>query len=71
MKQRPIQTVEDLHQRLIDELQVRVDAMVAGAPSDFAAYQKLVGVVTGLRVAEQLTKSLLESDAHDTDDIFP
>lgn len=52
--------VDDLLKRIREELNGRRDALVRGAPGDYPAYQNLVGVLTGLTIAEQLTKALLD-----------
>jgi hypothetical protein len=58
----------ELHNAYKDELRMREEALVRGAPKDYAEYQKLVGVISGLRLAEQMLKDLLERDEHDIGD---
>lgn len=61
----------ELHYALLDEIEQRTAAIASGTPADYAAYQKLVGVVSGLRLAEQMLKDLLERDTHDDDGSAP
>ena len=67
MKDKPPTNGAELHNALKDELRMREEALVRGAPKDYAEYQKLVGVISGLRLAEQMLKDLLERE---TDDAF-
>jgi len=61
--------VDDLLKQVQMELNGRVDALVRGAPVDYPAYQNLVGVLSGLRIAEQRIKALLDhlDDRDDSD----
>jgi hypothetical protein len=52
--------VDDLLKKLRAEIAGRSTALVRGAPADYAAYQNLVGVLSGLTLAEQLVIALLE-----------
>jgi hypothetical protein len=61
MKLAPRNSAE-LHIAYKDEIQVRMESIANGAPRDFAEYQKLVGVLTGLRLAEQMLRDLLDRD---------
>jgi hypothetical protein len=63
-----LRTADDLLIRLREEIKLRAGAIVDGSPRSFDAYQNLVGVITGLRTAEQLLIGLLESNANDHDD---
>ena len=56
---------EELHNALKDEIQQRVDALANGSPRTFEDYRHLVGVVTGLRTAEQMLVALLNRDKDD------
>jgi len=56
----------ELHNAFKEEISQRVEALARGSPKDYAEYQKLVGVVTGLRLAEQMLVDLLERDKDDT-----
>ena len=51
---------DDLLKKLREELHARNTALVRGSPADYAAYQNLVGVISGLSIAERLTLDLLE-----------
>lgn len=68
MKLDKLRTADDLLVRLREEIKMRAGAIVSGTPQSFDAYQNLVGVVTGLRIAEHLLIGLLESNANDLDD---
>ena len=68
MKLDKLRTADDLLVRLREEIKLRGDAIVNGTSQSFEAYKNLVGVVTGLRIAEQLLVGLLESNANDPDD---
>lgn len=67
MKNKPIRTVEDVLTTLRQERQMRVDAVVSGAPKSFDEYRHSVGAISGLGIAEHLLKDLLESQE---DDLF-
>jgi len=71
MKDQPPRNGAELHNALKDELRMREEALVRGAPKDYAEYQKLVGVISGLRLAEQMLKDLLERDKDDIDGYSP
>jgi len=60
---------DDLLKKVQTEIRVRGDALARGAPVDYAAYQNLVGVISGLTLAEQLIKALLDhiDDIDDSD----
>jgi hypothetical protein len=68
MKADKLRTADDLLGRLREEIRLRVTALASGTPRSYEEYQNLVGVITGLRTAEQLLSDLLESSAHDFDD---
>ena len=65
MKGRPPTNSVELHNAYKEEIHHRVEAIANGAPQDYAAYQKLVGVISGLRLAEQMLQDLLNRDEHD------
>ena len=65
MKGRPPTNSVELHNAYKVEIEQRIEAIARGMPKDFAEYQKLVGVVTGLRLAEQMLQDLLNRDEHD------
>ena len=65
MKEHPPRNGAELHNALKEEIQMRADALVRGSPKDYAEYQKLVGVISGLSLAEQMLKDLLERDNDD------
>jgi hypothetical protein len=55
----------ELHIALKDEIQQRVDAVANGSPRTFEDYRHLVGVLTGLRLAEQMLRDLLDRENND------
>jgi hypothetical protein len=61
----PPRNGEELHIALKEEIQLRVDAVANGSPRSFEDYRNLVGVVTGLRIAEQMLKALLDRENND------
>ena len=65
MMSRPPTNSVELHNAYKEEIQHRVMAIANGAPQDYAAYQKLVGVVHGLRIAEQMLQDLLNRENED------
>jgi hypothetical protein len=65
-----IRTLDGLQKQLREEIGVRIESLSRGSCADFAAYQQLVGVLSGLRIAEQLLTALLES-VNDDDDPPP
>jgi len=58
-------SVEDVIDTLRNEQQLRTDALATGTPQDYASYLRIVGAISGLGIAEQLLKVLLESNADD------
>jgi hypothetical protein len=71
VKDKPPTNGKELHNAYKAEIEQRVESLSLGSPKDFAEYQKLVGVITGLRVAEQMLKALLERENNDDDDYSP
>jgi hypothetical protein len=65
---RPPRNGAELHIALKEEIQARVDTIANGAPRSFEEYRYLVGVLTGLRLAEQMLQALLERDKDVDDD---
>jgi hypothetical protein len=61
MKLAPRNSAE-LHNAYLDEIQVRMESIANGASRDFAEYRHLVGVISGLRLAEQMLNDLLLKD---------
>ena len=62
-----IKTLDGLQKQLREEIEVRTEAVARGGAADFAAYQNLVGTISGLVLAERLLIDLLES-VNDDDD---
>jgi len=67
-KDAPPRNADDLLKKVRDELAMRTTALTRGNPADYAAYQNLVGVISGLSIAERLIVDLLE---HMDDTDFP
>ena len=54
-------TIDDLLFTELDDLiEMRKNALAAGAVADFAEYRHLVGVITGLTTAKNIYLSLLK-----------
>ncbi|HKV96064.1 MAG TPA: hypothetical protein VJR90_01055 [Gammaproteobacteria bacterium] len=47
------------------EVAARVATVARGSPRTFEEYQHLVGVITGLNLAERIVKDLLETESDD------
>jgi hypothetical protein len=53
-------TIEGVLAQLKEEQQLRAVALSRGTARDFAEYQKLAGEISGLALAENMLKALLE-----------
>jgi hypothetical protein len=67
----PPRNGKELHNALQEEIQMRVDVVANGVPRSFEEYRHLVGVLTGLRLAEQMLRDLLDRDKDDNDGYSP
>lgn len=65
---KPIRTGDGLLKQIRAEIQARTDTVTRGVPHE--EYLKLVGAITGLRVAEQFIADLLEH-VHDDNEFAP